>query len=321
MSKNIIFNPFSGTFDFIRGLVSPSTDNAIVRFDGASGEQQDSGVLINDSDQIELIAGSNATPSLSFAGDTDTGIHSPGADRMKINCGGATAGGFELRKSSGNYTNVAIGSAASTDDKVIFALKRNQNNNLVSGINNSNDGAGAACYMEMGTGLVTPLTLRFGVYSSNSPGTVYQQRAAIVTYNKTKGMSFVSAGTTGSNDIKFYVGGIGEANRSLQLEDDTSAMFFGGLIEKLTTVTATTLTLDATHKNIYVDTSSNSVTITLPAVASHTGRIYTIKNIDATNTATVDGNASETIDGSLTQVLALHASMKIQSDGSSWWII
>jgi len=78
----------------------------------------------------------------------------------------------------------------------------------------------------------------------------------------------------------------------------------------------------ASESVILCDATSASFTITLPSVAT-VGRHYNIKKIDSTaNTVTLDGNASETIDGATTLVLgAQYQSVTIVSDGSAWWVI
>lgn len=62
-------------------------------------------------------------------------------------------------------------------------------------------------------------------------------------------------------------------------------------------------------------------TVTLPAAASHTGRIYYLKKTDSSGNACVfDGNSSETIDGNLTIALTgQYDAVMIQSDGSNWF--
>jgi hypothetical protein len=69
--------------------------------------------------------------------------------------------------------------------------------------------------------------------------------------------------------------------------------------------------------------TSAGITITLIAAASVSGGIYNIKKIDATTyPITIDANASETIDGSLTYVLTTaYESVSIHSNGTSWFII
>lgn len=91
------------------------------------------------------------------------------------------------------------------------------------------------------------------------------------------------------------------------------------------TVTAsnTGFTLDGTMDLVTGNANSASYTITLPAAASHAGRIYTVKKIDASvNTVTLDGNASETIDGAATYVLGSQwESVTIVSDGTNWLVV
>lgn len=64
-------------------------------------------------------------------------------------------------------------------------------------------------------------------------------------------------------------------------------------------------------------TASGTITVTLPAISGKTGRRYIIKN-KGTGTVTVDGNASETIDGSLTQPVGPKESIQIINDGTEW---
>lgn len=73
---------------------------------------------------------------------------------------------------------------------------------------------------------------------------------------------------------------------------------------------------------IKCDATSAAFTITLPAAASHSGRELTIKKADISgNAVTIDGNASETIDGQLTVKLGYrYESLTIQSDGTNWHI-
>jgi hypothetical protein len=66
-----------------------------------------------------------------------------------------------------------------------------------------------------------------------------------------------------------------------------------------------------------------NMTINLPAAASNTNKVYAIKKIDASvYTVAIDGNASETIDGVITQILSITLeSLIIQSDGANWFVL
>ena len=94
----------------------------------------------------------------------------------------------------------------------------------------------------------------------------------------------------------------------------------GSMGLKVTTITSAT-TLDNTHNIVLSNTGP--YTVTLPAAASNTGRVYSIKNIDSDcDDITIDGNSTETIDGSATYVLDSYNNVvRIISDGSNWFII
>ena len=89
---------------------------------------------------------------------------------------------------------------------------------------------------------------------------------------------------------------------------------------KVSTITSAT-TLDQTHNVVLCNTGS--YTVTLPAAADNTGKVYYLKNIDAEgDDITIDGNSSETIDGTTTFVLDPYKhAVRIISDGSNWHVI
>jgi hypothetical protein len=77
----------------------------------------------------------------------------------------------------------------------------------------------------------------------------------------------------------------------------------------------------ATNDDYVIDCTSGTFTVTLPASSGRTGRILIIKNSGA-GTITVDGNASETIDGAATYAISVqYGTIQIISDGTNWKII
>lgn len=69
------------------------------------------------------------------------------------------------------------------------------------------------------------------------------------------------------------------------------------------------------------DTDGGAFTLTLPPVAERF-KAMCIKNIGTSgNDLTVDGSGAETIDGSATAVLTDLSAVRIQSDGTQWWIM
>jgi hypothetical protein len=85
--------------------------------------------------------------------------------------------------------------------------------------------------------------------------------------------------------------------------------------------TNTTLTLS--YRIVTCDASGGAFTVTLPAAAGAKLHTYNIKKTDSSgNAVTIDGNASETVDGDLTKSLNLqYESLTIISNGSNWYII
>lgn len=86
----------------------------------------------------------------------------------------------------------------------------------------------------------------------------------------------------------------------------------------------TAYTVVATDHNtlLQVDASASAVTVTLLAAATAgDGFKIGVKKLDAVNTVTVDGNASETIDGSVTTALTTQYRVKtLVCDGTNWKI-
>lgn len=73
---------------------------------------------------------------------------------------------------------------------------------------------------------------------------------------------------------------------------------------------------------LLVNTDSGAITINLIAASSNSGKMMLIRNIGTSgNNVTLDGNSSETIDGSATHTLSDGGSILIQCDGSNWFSI
>ena len=90
-------------------------------------------------------------------------------------------------------------------------------------------------------------------------------------------------------------------------------------------VAAGTTTLSVINRFVKCDTSSDVITINLPAAATAgTGAFLIIKDGSgdaATNNITVDADGAETIDGQLTATIDQNwGSLKLITDGTSWYI-
>jgi hypothetical protein len=108
----------------------------------------------------------------------------------------------------------------------------------------------------------------------------------------------------------------------MSLVSDTSSTWSYRYAEK-TTAKSTTYLATGDETTILCDASGAAFTVTLPAAASFTGKHYNIKKTDSSvNAVTVDGNASETIDGATTRTITIqYESIRIVCDGSNWHII
>jgi len=105
---------------------------------------------------------------------------------------------------------------------------------------------------------------------------------------------------------------------------------FRGMVDGdqvITTVqnqSSTPLNLTSTSGNLTVlcDATSASITVNLPTAVSNTAT-FTFKKVDSSaNTVTVDGNGTETIEGSLTAVISVqYVSITIVSNNTNWSVI
>jgi hypothetical protein len=96
----------------------------------------------------------------------------------------------------------------------------------------------------------------------------------------------------------------------------------GGTSYTYDAITAGTTTAQAWY-HYSVDTSGGAVTINLPALSGLTdGDEIRVKLRDATNSVTIDANASENIDGGLTYTLDVaYQAVTLVAGSTEWEII
>lgn len=149
-------------------------------------------------------------------------------------------------------------------------------------------------------------------------------------YKTSSGTAIPEALLISNEDGNTYVGGVKTAIGSTSTPIVTDANFEGGHSVKVTNANAATYTVDSgagTDDYIIQSnyTATGAQTITLPAVATNSGRVLIIKDADGNagaNNITIDGNASETIDGATTYVISTnYGSVKIYCDGNEWFTI
>lgn len=121
---------------------------------------------------------------------------------------------------------------------------------------------------------------------------------------------------------------IGTANQVLAVNSGATAVEWvtpsGGSGDMLSVLTAAeisiTTTATATIGRMHVCTGTTAnYTVTLPAVSGNTGKFLGVRMSSAlTKLVTLDGDASETIDGALTRVMWANESAILFCDGSTW---
>jgi hypothetical protein len=128
-----------------------------------------------------------------------------------------------------------------------------------------------------------------------------------------------SSNTTGLTDNWFVIDSTG----GIDTVTIDGTLDVGAVRKGLINTTTTPYNIAAKDYTILMDATAGNKTVNLPAASSHTNRILVIKKIDSSaNTVTIDGNASETIEGATTKVLTTqYESVMIQCDGSNWFII
>lgn len=107
--------------------------------------------------------------------------------------------------------------------------------------------------------------------------------------------------------------------RFLTKQQETTSQWYiyPDLVSKTAAYTAT-----QDDKVILGDASGGNFTVTLPTAVGILNKVFFIKNIGASGTVTVDGNASETIDGVTTKALgSQYEFIGIVSDNANWQTI
>jgi len=125
-------------------------------------------------------------------------------------------------------------------------------------------------------------------------------------------------GTQTFNEIQSLVERIRDFHREC-----VSRLIYGeSFVLKVSSSTSTSIT-PGVSPIILCDASSASITVNLPLAADSNGIVYYIKKIDSSsNTVSIDGNGSETIDGSTSQIItSQYDCATVVCDGTEWWII
>jgi hypothetical protein len=120
----------------------------------------------------------------------------------------------------------------------------------------------------------------------------------------------------------FNVLGTGDSSgfTGINTKSPTSVFSVNGSVSMPILSTSANLTLDSNNYTVICNTSSNTVTITLPSnTSSILGRTYIIKRTSNSFACTLTVTGGSLIDGSSTYNVSNF--VQVQSDGTNWWVI
>ena len=341
-AANVTINVTSaGTIDGASSYVLSKAGQSITVFsDGTVWLLRDGS---GEGNNWSLTGNAGTVASTNFLGTTD-GIdlvfRANNSERIRILGSGATAGnvGIGTTTPRGNTFEV---SAPGGDPQIYFSNRAN--NSIVRDITTNyafDDGIGASIYARRNTGATfSSAFLRFAVAGNVDRMNVLSTGAEVYQNVFVQG----ALGTTTqqlrihNNNIDSYIDYTGGdltfrdngAGNALFLEDATGEIGIGtaaprsileisGSFGKKVTITAIDLILNGTHSTIVCTNAGVARTLTLPAAAGVTGRIYEIKK-DASSTGTITLSGGGNIDGAASLVMTgINTAVTIFSDGTEW---
>lgn len=326
-----------------------STDNAVVRWDGATGKLiQNSSVIIDDSNNISgigtLAADGNATISRSEAGssvittisnedNSSTSSHA----QLLLTTGGTSGGDPKTTYTVTGGTTWSIGNRNDNSDSFEICRSANLNSNEIMIIN-----------------AATPTETTFAgnfITSVSSTGSAFFARRNTSNTGSAHSQIELQVGGTSAGDAKllYVISGTGTIWSSGfdNSDSDTFEICQGSAIgtnieQSITTagvtrfhhgvaynVTSTAITYQILVTDYIVSVTDNSAarTISLPTGASvGIGQTFVIKDAAGTagsaNAITIDTAGAETIDGaSSVQITTNYGSMTIYYNGTNYFII
>ncbi len=327
-----------------------TTDNALVRTNGTAGEAvQDSGILIDDSDNISAIGNLGMSGTITIGADVtlyrDSANVLRTADSLVID-GDLTVSGTTTTLDTTNLqvedVNILLNNNASVapaDDVAGISIERGATGADASLVwNESNQRfkmglvASEIDIVDVSSSqtltnktLTTPIIAQISNTGTltlpTSTDTLVGRDTTDTLTNKTLTTPIISTiSNTGTLTLPTSTDTLVGRDTTDTLTNKTMTRIANSFTRTVTTYSAVQ-TLDPTVDDVVL--VSGNTTLNLPAVASSSGVEFQIKKTDSNaTTVTLDGNLSETIDGSTTHTLVeQYTSVTIVCDGSAWYIL
>lgn len=288
--------------------------------------------------------GAVGAPSYSFMTDTDTGLYLSGANTMVLVTSGTA------RLTLGTAAIVATlphQAAAGAAGAPAYSFSGDPNTGVYSaGADQLGFSTGGTVRTTLTTSalqMAVPITTAAGALTVNGAATVVIQNASVTV------VTVAAASVTFAQPILAASGAVGAPSMSFSGDPDTGLysvganqlgisaggtltaqvdslgfkVISGGYTGPTTAVTVTPHNATDAQSTLLVNAGTGPITVNLPAASGRAGRIYCIKKTDASaNGVTIDGNASETIDGAATYSLPTqYDGVIIQCDGSNWHVL
>ena len=146
---------------------------------------------------------------------------------------------------------------------------------------------------------------------------------ATAYYGDGSNLSGIAAGSVSGSSRVYSSTGI---DTSGYFNVSGAAFLSGGVTHNHVMKNSSTYTIAATDHYIGLDTTSNAITVTLPALSAVTaGKTYVIKDeggTAGTNNITIEGAGTEKVDGQINQTItADYESLSLYCGGARGWFI